>query len=168
MGKQKSTKFFEPTFDLESAVEESSIAEEEVFRRLDELTDGNTLLSALDGTLESKLTPEMFTEEDFDLIGMTVFVNEETLESNDKAKIVAELIDAMFGVAQYFRFMDARVEDDWIDVFPELVLSEDLQNLPDTELTRYIVEEARKKGMNDRELFALIQFFCIGESGTLQ
>lgn len=168
MSKQKRTEVFEPTFDFESAVEESSIAQETVFRRLDQLIGGNTLLCALDSTLRSKLTPEMLTDEDIDLIGMTVFVDEVTYESQDKVKIVAELVDAMFGVAQYFRFMDTSIDADWIDVFPELTLSEEIQNLPDTELTRYIVDEARKKGMNDSELFALIEFFCIGASGTLQ
>ncbi len=168
MSKQKRTEVFEPTFDFESAVEESSIAEDAVFRRIDELVGGNTLLAALDGTLSSRLTPEMLSLEDLDLICMTVLVSEETCESQDKVTVVAELVYAMYGVAQYFRFMDCAIESDWIDVFPDLIMPEEIQSLPQQEFVMYVATEAKRKGMNDSELFALTQFLCIGESGTLQ
>ena len=168
MVKQKYAEPFEPMFDIESAVEESSLSEEALFCRLDALIGGNTLHAAIAGTLTTKLRPEMLTEDDLDLISLTVLVSEETCESRDRVKTVAELAESMYGVAQYFRFMGRAIESDWIEVFPNLILSEDIQHLPDTELTRYIADEARKIGMNDRDLFALIGFFCIGESGTLQ
>lgn len=139
--------------------------EEELCRKLDQLIGGNALLAALDGTLSEKLTPAMIDADTLDLIQGTLFVDEELAISGDMPAILRNLVESLWGVAQYFRFCAKPITSNWWSEMRESWIPQSIQMLPETEYASWVLYEGRKKRMTDKEIFALIGYLCIGDSG---
>ena len=156
--------------DLEDAVSMDDVyafsaqAEEELCRRLDELIGGNALLAAREGTLPAQLTPDMIDEETLDLIQGTIFVDDELSISGNMPAIVAALVRSLWGVSQYFRFCDKPITANWGSQLSEGWIPESIQMLSEAEYTAWVLREGRNKGMTNEEIFAVIEYLCIGEN----
>ena len=140
-------------------------AEELLCKKLDQLIGSNTLLAALDGTLSAKLTPDMIDEDTLDLIQSTIFVEEELSISGDVPAILQNLVESLWGVAQYFRFCGKPITPNWGSEMKESWIPDSIQMLSEAEYTAWVLTEGRKKRMTDEEIFALIGYLCIGDGG---
>ena len=134
---------------------------------LDEILKENTLFAHMDGTLGSKLRVEMFTDEDWDLFGMTKLISLETAMSPDRDKALTELHSSLLGVIQFFHYCDMEITDDWAIDINELGFSEELMDVDPDKFALIIATSARDMGMTVEEVFALLQYVCTGEEPTL-
>lgn len=135
-------------------------------RRLDEILKEHTLYAHMDGTLVSKLRVDMFTDEDWDLIGMTKLISLQTALSEDRVRALVELHISLLGVIQFFYFCDVEITDNWAMDINELGFSEELMDADSDEFALIIATSARDKGMSGEEILALLNYVTSGDEPT--
>lgn len=158
-----------PTPDeVKADLDEGEMCETIACELLDLRLGENTLRAVADGTISQKLLPYMLDEEDWNVIAYTTFVSLEARKSNLFEIMSAELVDALFGIVQYFRFCEVPILDTWATDMHCLGLSDELALLPDQEYGICVAQSACTLGMNDAEIFALLHYLRPDDSSTLQ
>ncbi len=135
--------------------------------RLDEILGEHTLYAHMDGTLEAKLRVDVFTDEDWDLLGMTKLISLETSMSEDRDRALTELHRLLLGVIQFFHYCGVEITENWSTDINELGFSEELMDVEPNAFTLIIATSASDMGMTGEEIFALLEYVCCGEEQTL-
>ena len=139
-------------------VEKLMQAQTKLCERLDEILGCNALLAVIDFTISLQLHSWMLRDEDWDLIAHSGFVRIENPRTGDVSLILMELFRSLFGLAQYFYFCEADIEDTWAVDMHELDIAEHLHNLPQTGDGAHIAFLGSEMGMNATEIFALLEY----------
>ena len=164
MAKQKA----ELPEDTKEELDEGQWWETIACEKLDEILSENTLAAVADGTITQKLLPYMLDEEDWDLIGITMFISFDARKSNIPEVMLHELIRSLYCIVQYFRFCHKKITDSWAVDMHCFSLSDELVELPDQEYGICVAQTARTMGFSSEEIFALLEYLCVGDSSTVQ
>lgn len=158
-----------PTPDeIKEDLDEGEMCETIACELLDQILGENTLRAVADGTISQKLLPHMLDEEDWDVIGYTCFISFDARKSNLFAVMCAELVDSLYGLAQFFRFCEVPITDTWTTDMHCFGLSDELAELPDQEYGICVAQSARTLGMTDGEILALLEYLRPDDRSTLQ
>ncbi len=136
--------------------------------RLDELISGTALLAVIDGTIVDELHPWMLHDEDLHLIAHSGFVDLGTIATGDMKLVLAELVRSLYGLVQYFCFCEAEISETWATDMHQLDIADCLHDLPQTGDGAHVAYLAQEMGMNEKEIFALIDYLYPGGYGVKQ
>jgi hypothetical protein len=154
--------------EVKEDLDEGEMSETIACELLDQLLGENTLRAVADGSISTKLLPHMLGEEDWDVIAYTSFISFDARTSNLFEIMSAELVDSLFGLAQFFRFCGMEITSTWATDMHCFGLSEEIGELSDQEYGACIAQSARTMGMTDGEIFALLDYLHSDDERAIQ